>query len=173
VKRFIVVPALIALAVAGPLAGQGSAPRWGVGAAVGPAFPAGRLATSFNPGVSGLVYFTYGLTHRLAFGLDVGSSRLPGIHGGHGDFPEVLVGLLWRPGSSRAAIRPFLLGGVGSVALKGDDPDDGAFAFGAGAGAAFGGGGLRGFVLLRCLRAVTGGGATIIPLTIGISTRAP
>jgi len=173
VKRSIGVATLALLAVASPLAAQAPPGRWGVGAALGPAFPAGHLAASYDPGVSGVVYFTYGVLPRVAFGLDVGTSWLPRIHGGHGDFPEVLVGALWRPGSPRAPVRPFLLGGMGSIALNGDDPDDGAFAFGAGVGAAFGGSGIRGFVLLRCLRAVTGGGATILPLTIGLSTRAP
>ncbi|HTY06988.1 MAG TPA: outer membrane beta-barrel protein [Gemmatimonadales bacterium] len=161
------------LATAAPAAAQTRPVPWGVGVAVGPAFPAGHLATSFNPGVGGLIYFTYGLAPHLAFGFDVGTTRLPGIHGGHGDFPEVMVGLLWRPVSSRASLRPFLLAGMGSLALNGDDPDDGAFAFGVGGGVSFGGSGVRGFALVRCLRAVTGSGATVVPLTIGISTRAP
>lgn len=170
--RIIAVVALMGTGAIS-LAAQTRPTPWGVGVAVGPAFPAGRLASSFDPGVGGLIYFTYGLTPRVAFGFDVGTTRLPGIRGGHGDFPEVMVGLLWRLAPQGAAVRPFLLGGVGSLALKGEDPDDGAFAFGAGGGVSFGGRGLRGFALVRCLRAVTGGGATIFPVTVGISTRTP
>ena len=164
---------LIALLAVSPLAAQTRPASWGLGAAVGPAFPSGQLASSFNPGVSGMVYFTYRIAPRLAFGFDVGTSRLPGVHGGHSDFPEVMIGLLWRPAPPQARVRPFFLGGVGSLALNGSDPDAGNLAFAVGAGASIGGPGMRGFVLLRCLRTVTGTGATIVPLLFGVSTRSP
>lgn len=153
----------------------GPSRRWGVGAGVGPTFPTGALGSSDNPGVNGLMYFSYSLAPRLAVGLDVGATWLPHVGTGHTDLYELLVTGVWRVGAWRASPRPFLFGAIGSVAIDADDPvRDGRLALSGGIGTSLGRGDARLFVLARYLRVQAAGGArSMIPVTVGFATRAP
>jgi len=149
-------------------------PRWGVGAAAGPAFPAGEFSASDNPGVSGLAFFSYRLDAAFSLGLDVGATWTPHKRSGHSELYDMLAGVVWRPTSSRSATQPFLLGSLGGVAVDIDNPEKARPALCVGLGMTFGRGNGRVFVLGRFVR-IVGLSAPLayFPLTIGYSARAP
>lgn len=163
-----------AFAPHGLAAQRAEVPRWGVGAAVGPAFPAGEFSATDNPGIAGLAYFSYRLGAALSLGLDVGATWTPHKRRGHSEVYDMLAGVAWRPTSSTSAVRPLFLASVGGVAVDVDNPEKARPALSGGVGVTVGRGNGRWFVLCRYVR-VLGLSAQLayIPLTIGYSTRAP
>lgn len=165
--------ALVVLTTWQGLAAQ-SAPRWGVGVAAGPAFPAERFSASDNPGASALAYFTYRVAPVLSLGLDVGATWTPHKGSGHSELYDILVGVVWRPAASTSAARPFLLGSLGGVAVDIDNPAKARPALAAGAGVSFGRGNGRLFVLGRYVQILgLSPSVAYLPLTVGYSTRVP
>jgi len=164
------------LLVSGVVQGQraGTSPRWGVGAGAGMIFPLGSFSTTDNPGADVLMYFSYALDPTFSLGLDVGAAWTPHKQSGHSELYDVLLDVAWRPSMTSAAVRPFLLGSVGSVVVDFNDPDRGRPALGGGGAVSFGRRDVRVFVLARYLHVFDRRGAlNVVPLTVGFATRAP
>lgn len=158
----------------GLAAQRAEAPRWGVGAAAGPAFPVAEFSATDNPGAAALVYFSYRLEAAFSLGLDVGAMWTPHKRTGHSEVYDMLAGVVWRPVSPASAVQPFILGSVGGVAVDIDNPAKAHPALSGGIGVTLGRGTGRVFALARYVR-ILGSNVSLayVPVTVGYATRTP
>jgi hypothetical protein len=159
----------LAIVTAPQVSAQGL--RWGVSA--GMLMPLGDYNTIDKPGWivgGGATYWLTGGALGVRGDVSYGSTKRDG-GGGETKIVGGMASLVYGLGSSSAAARPFVTGGLGMYNVDFGTLSETKLAFGVGAGVMFklGTGGMRGVIATRFTSVSLDPALTFLPITVGLT----